>query len=50
MSQPFDIRIDDLSGQPTRNLLALHLRGMPQGRVDLLVILAAALDGADLLV
>lgn len=28
MSAPFDIRIDDLSGQPTRDLLALHLRGM----------------------
>lgn len=28
MSQPFDIRIDDLSGQPTRDLLALHLHGM----------------------
>lgn len=28
MSAPFDIRLDDLSGQPTRDLLALHLRGM----------------------
>ena len=25
---PLDIRIDDLSGQPTQDLLALHLRGM----------------------
>lgn len=25
---PFDIRIDDLSGQPPRDLLALHLRAM----------------------
>lgn len=28
MTAPFDIRIDDLSGQPTRDLLALHLRAM----------------------
>lgn len=28
MTAPLEIRIDDLSGQPTRDLLALHLRGM----------------------
>lgn len=28
MTAPFDIRIDDLSGQPTRELLAQHLRAM----------------------
>lgn len=28
MTTPLSIRIDDLTGQPTRDLLALHLRGM----------------------
>lgn len=30
MSEPLTIRVDDLSGQPTQDLLALHLRGMQQ--------------------
>lgn len=52
MSQPFDIRIDDLSGQPTRNLLALHLRGMqaysPPESVHALDL--SALSGPDITV
>lgn len=30
MTEPPTIRVDDLSGQPTRELLALHMRGMQQ--------------------
>lgn len=52
MSQPFDIRIDDLSGQPTRDLLALHLRGMqaysPPESVHALDL--SALSGPDITV
>lgn len=52
MSQPFDIRIDDLSGQATRDLLALHLRGMqaysPPESVHALDL--SALSGPDITV
>ena len=52
MSQPLDIRRDDLSGQPTRDLLALHLRGMhaysPPESVHALDL--SALSGPDITV
>lgn len=52
MSQPLDIRRDDLSGQPTRDLLALHLRGMhaysPPEAVHALDL--SALSGPDITV